>query len=259
MATEKRPVAIAEHVRVYYGTTLAVTEVSLAVHPGEILAFIGPSGCGKSTVLRCFNRLNDLVRTARVEGQIYLNGVPIYAPEVDPVAVRQRVGMVFQRPNPFPKSIFDNVAFGLRLGPRLPKGELTQRVEQSLRQAALWDEVKDKLHQNALSLSGGQQQRLCIARAIAVEPQLLLLDEPCSALDPLSTERIEALLRELKPRLAIVLVTHNLPQAVRVADQTAFFNVEAGCGRLVEWGPTPALFSQPVHRATAAYTRGQFG
>ncbi|NJK59137.1 MAG: phosphate ABC transporter ATP-binding protein [Oscillatoriales cyanobacterium SM2_1_8] len=253
------PVAIAENLRVSYGKTVAVTDVSLAAIPGEILAFVGPSGCGKSTVLRCFNRLNDLVAQARVEGQVYLHGVPIYAPEVDPVAVRQQVGMVFQRPNPFPKSIFDNVAFGLRLGRPLPKSELSQRVEQALRQAALWEEVKDKLHQSALTLSGGQQQRLCLARAIAVQPQLLLLDEPCSALDPLSTERIEHLLRELKPALAIVLVTHNLAQAVRVADKTAFFNVEAGCGRLVEWGPTATLFAQPVHPATAAYTRGQFG
>ncbi|MFQ3680536.1 MAG: phosphate ABC transporter ATP-binding protein [Pseudanabaenaceae cyanobacterium] len=259
MATEKVPVAIAENLRVTYGSTVAVTDVSLVVHPGEILAFVGPSGCGKSTVLRCFNRLNDLVPGARIEGQVYLHGNPIYGPMIDPVAIRQQVGMVFQRPNPFPKSIFDNVAFGLRLGSRLPKSELTQRVERALRQAALWDEVKDKLNQSALALSGGQQQRLCIARAIAVRPQLLLLDEPCSALDPLATERIEQLLRELKTDLAMVLVTHNLPQAVRVADQTAFFNVEAGCGRLVEWGPTATLFSQPVHPATAAYTRGQFG
>ncbi|MEM8709071.1 MAG: phosphate ABC transporter ATP-binding protein PstB, partial [Actinomycetota bacterium] len=222
---------------VYYADNRAVADVNLTVKEREITAFIGPSGCGKSTVLRCFNRMNDLIPIARVEGLVKYHGVDLYAPEVDPVAVRRRIGMVFQKPNPFPKSIFDNVAYGPRVGGM--KGNMDEIVESSLRRAGLWDEVKDRLDESALGMSGGQQQRLCIARAIAVNPDVLLMDEPCSALDPIATGRIEELMKEIQNDYTIVIVTHNMQQAARVSDRTAFFTAElddAGNrrGRLVE-------------------------
>jgi phosphate transport system ATP-binding protein len=247
----------------YYGDFRAVREVTLNVRKNEITAFIGPSGCGKTTVLRCFNRMNDLIPGARAEGTLNYHGVPLYGPGVDPVEVRRRIGMVFQKPNPFPKSIYDNIAFGPRvLG---MKKDLDGRVERSLQQAALWDEVKDRLKDNALGLSGGQQQRLCIARAIAVEPDVILMDEPASALDPISTSRIEDLIHDLKQQFTIVIVTHNMQQAARVADMTAFFSVEVredGTGRhgiLVEHAQTTKIFTNPSDKRTEDYVTGRFG
>jgi phosphate transport system ATP-binding protein len=246
--------------RLYYGQFLAVRDADIPIVPNQITAFIGPSGCGKSTVLRSLNRMNDFVSGFRLEGSVQFRGQDIYAPSVDPVAVRRSIGMVFQQPNPFATSIYKNVAFGLRLN-RF-KGNYDERVEQALRGAALWDEVKDKLHQSALSLSGGQQQRLCIARAIAVEPDLLLMDEPCSALDPIATRRIEELMLELKEKYTIAIVTHNLQQAQRVADRTAFLFVDTtGGGRtgyLIEYRPTAELFNDPRESHTKAYIRGEF-
>lgn len=215
-----------ENVSIYYGSFQAVRNVFLEIPKNKVVAFIGPSGCGKSTLLRCYNRLNDLIPGARVEGKITYQGVDLYDPKVDPVEVRRRIGMVFQKPNPFPKSIYENIAFGARINGY--KGDMDELVERSLRGAALWDEVKDKLKESGLSLSGGQQQRLCIARAIAIEPEVILMDEPCSALDPISTLRIEDLMHELKQKYTIIIVTHNMQQASRVADYTAFFNAEAG-------------------------------
>jgi len=246
--------------RLYYGQFLAVRDADIPIVPNQITAFIGPSGCGKSTVLRSLNRMNDFISGFRLEGSVHFRGQDIYAPSVDPVAVRRSIGMVFQQPNPFATSIYKNVAFGLRLN-RF-KGNYDERVEQALRGAALWDEVKDKLHQSALSLSGGQQQRLCIARAIAVEPDLLLMDEPCSALDPIATRRIEELMLELKEKYTIAIVTHNLQQAQRVADRTAFLFVDSsGGGRtgyLIEYRPTAELFNDPRESHTKAYIRGEF-
>ncbi|PSB15608.1 phosphate ABC transporter ATP-binding protein [Phormidesmis priestleyi ULC007] len=252
----------AKNVNVYYGKTLAVRDVSLDIPKHRVTAFIGPSGCGKSTLLRCFNRLNDLIPNARIQGKLTYQGVDLYARNTDPVAVRHRIGMVFQKPNPFPKSIFDNVAFGLRLNGYT--GNLDQIVETSLRSAALWNEVKDKLHQSGLSLSGGQQQRLCIARTIAVEPDVILMDEPCSALDPISALWIEKLIHELKQRFTIVIVTHNMQQASRVSDYTAFFNVESTAkgdryGTLVEYNHTQTIFNLPKQQATQEYISGRFG
>jgi phosphate transport system ATP-binding protein len=252
----------AEKVNVYYGSFLAVREVYMNIPKNQVTAFIGPSGCGKSTLLRCFNRLNDLIPGARVEGQILFNDMNLYDKQVDPVEVRRRIGMVFQKPNPFPKSIYENIAFGARINGF--RGNMDELVERSLRGAALWDEVKDKLKQSGLSLSGGQQQRLCIARAIAIEPEVILMDEPCSALDPRSTLRVEDLMHELKERYTIVIVTHNMQQASRVSDMTAFFNAEAteGGGRfgyLVEYAPTQAIFSNPTQEATKDYISGRFG
>jgi len=244
----------------YYGKFLAVRDSHLPIDKGKITAFIGPSGCGKSTALRCLNRMNDLVRGFRLEGHVHFHGQDIYHPKVDPVVVRRYIGMVFQQPNPFAMSIFNNVAFGLRLNRY--QGNLAERVEQALRSAALWDEVKDKLKQSGLSLSGGQQQRLCIARAIATEPEVLLMDEPCSALDPIATRRIEELMHELKQKYTIAVVTHNLQQAMRVADKTAFMYVDTSrggrTGYLVEYADTKALFEHPQEAYTKQYIRGEF-
>jgi phosphate transport system ATP-binding protein len=244
----------------YYGPFRAVRDVALTIKRGTITAFIGPSGCGKSTALRCLNRMNDLVRGFRLKGHVHFQGQDIYAPRVDPVAVRRHIGMVFQQPNPFAMSIYRNVAFGLRLNRY--RGDVDERVEHALRGAALWDEVKDKLHASGLSLSGGQQQRLCIARAIATEPSVLLMDEPCSALDPIATRRIEELMQELKKRYTIAIVTHNLQQAKRVADMTAFLYVDTSeggrTGYLVEYEPTQAIFEHPREKHTQEYIRGEF-
>jgi phosphate transport system ATP-binding protein len=245
--------------QLYYGEFLALRDVQLPISEGSITAFIGPSGCGKSTALRCLNRMNDLVRGFRFSGRVLLRGLDIYDEEIDPVAVRRNIGMVFQQPNPFAMSIYKNVAFGLKLN-RF-KGDIAARVEQALRGAALWDEVKDKLHKSGLALSGGQQQRLCIARAIATEPEVLLMDEPCSALDPIATRKIEDLMRDLKQRFTIVIVTHNMDQARRVADKTAFFYVDTRSGRtgyLVEYRTTAEIFDNPRESKTKEYVSGQF-
>ena len=246
--------------RLYYGNFLAVRDAHVPITPHQITAFIGPSGCGKSTVLRSLNRMNDFIPGFRLDGSVHFQGQDIYANDVDPVAVRRSIGMVFQQPNPFAMSIYANVAFGLKLN-RF-KGNYDERVEMALRGAALWDEVKDKLQSSGLSLSGGQQQRLCIARAIAVEPPLLLMDEPCSALDPIATRRVEDLMLELKERYTIAIVTHNLQQAQRVADRTAFFFVDTSAGGrtgyLIEYRPTGELFSDPHEERTKAYIRGEF-
>jgi phosphate transport system ATP-binding protein len=245
---------------IYYGEFKAVRDTHLEIKKGTITAFIGPSGCGKSTVLRCLNRMNDLVRGFRFEGRVHFRGTNIYDRTIDPVAVRRYIGMVFQQPNPFAMSIFRNVAFGLRLNGY--RGNLQEKVETALRGAAIWEEVKDKLHQSGLSLSGGQQQRLCIARAIATEPEVLLMDEPCSALDPVATRKIEDLMQELKKKFTIAIVTHNLQQARRVADKTAFLYVDtSGGGRtgyLVEHGDTRAIFENPQQKHTQEYIRGEF-
>jgi len=244
----------------YYGTFRAVRDTKIPIKRNSITAFIGPSGCGKSTVLRCLNRMNDLVRGFRFEGRVKYRGKDIYDPLIDPVAVRRYIGMVFQQPNPFATSIFNNVAFGLRINNY--KGNKTEKVEQALRRAALWDEVKDKLQQNALALSGGQQQRLCIARAVATDPEVLLMDEPCSALDPIATRKIEELMLELKKRYTIAIVTHNLQQAQRVADETGFLYVDtSGGGRtgyLVEFGDSKEMFANPKEQHTKEYIRGEF-
>jgi phosphate transport system ATP-binding protein len=251
-----------ENVSIFYGSFQAVRNVYLDIPKNKVVAFIGPSGCGKSTLLRCYNRLNDLIPGARVEGKITYQGIDLYDPKVDPVEVRRRIGMVFQRPNPFPKSIYENIAFGARVNGY--KGDMDELVERSLRGAALWDEVKDKLKQSGLSLSGGQQQRLCIARTIAIEPEVILMDEPCSALDPISTLRVEDLMHELKQRFTIIIVTHNMQQASRVADLTGFFNAEAGeggsrFGYLVEYDRTENIFNSPKEQATQDYVSGRFG
>jgi phosphate transport system ATP-binding protein len=249
---------------VYYGSFRAVREVNLKIRPHEITAFIGPSGCGKSTVLRCFNRMNDTIPGARIEGSVRYHGVDLYGPTVSATQVRRHIGMVFQKPNPFPKSIFDNVAYGPRIA-QTSKSDLDGIVEQSLRGAALWDEVKDRLKSSALGLSGGQQQRLCIARALAVEPEVILMDEPCSALDPIATARIEELMEEIKSRYTIVIVTHNMQQAARVSDRTGFFTTEVSesgdrrTGVLVEYGRTTRIFSNPTDQRTEAYVTGRFG
>jgi phosphate transport system ATP-binding protein len=252
-----------QDVTVSYDGDPAISNVSIKIHKNLVTALIGPSGCGKSTFIRCFNRMNDLIPSARVDGRIDYHGADLYGPSVDPVEVRTRIGMVFQKPNPFPKSIYDNVAFGPRvLG--MTKG-LSDRVRQALEQAALWDEVKGRLKRNALSLSGGQQQRLCIARALAVEPEVILMDEPASALDPIATTRIEDLMHGLKENYTIVIVTHNMQQAARVADMTAFFSVEptatgdARTGILVEYDSTKKIFTQPADKRTEDYVTGRFG
>ena len=246
----------------YYGKTRAIEDISMTVEPRSVTAFIGPSGCGKSTLLRSLNRMHEVIPGARVEGKVLLDDVDLYAPGVDPVAVRRTIGMVFQRPNPFPTmSIFENVAAGLRLNGVKHKGDLTGIVEQSLRGANLWNEVKDRLNKPGGGLSGGQQQRLCIARAIAVSPEVLLMDEPCSALDPISTLAIEDLIAQLKAEYTIVIVTHNMQQAARVSDRTAFFNI-AGTGqpgKLIEIDDTPRIFANPSQRATEDYITGRFG
>src|SRR5689334_13214860 len=255
----------AEKVSCYYGAFRAVTDVSLNIYEHEITAFIGPSGCGKTTVLRTLNRMNDLVEGARVEGDVRYRGASLYGRDVSPIAVRRRIGMVFQKPNPFPKSIYDNVAYGPRINGEHNKQRLDEIVEHSLRQAALWDEVKNRLKASGLSLSGGQAQRLCIARTIAVEPDVVLMDEPASALDPIATLAIEDLIRELKRNYTIVIVTHNMQQATRVSDRTAFFSVltdsksDTRTGILVEHGPTQQIFEDPHDNRTQAYVTGRIG
>jgi len=246
--------------RLFYGEFLALRDVAIPIQRNTITSFIGPSGCGKSTALRSLNRMNDLVRGFRFDGHVHLNGQDVYHPTVDPVAVRRKIGMVFQQPNPFAMSIQKNVAFGLKLNGF--KGDVHAKVEQALRDAAIWDEVKDKLKKSGLSLSGGQQQRLCIARAIATQPEILLMDEPCSALDPIATRKIEELMDELKKHFTIVIVTHNMDQARRVADCTAFFYVDTTqggrTGYLVEYAPTEVIFDQPRESLTKQYVAGQF-
>ncbi len=255
-------------VNIFYGNYHAVKDVSMNIERKKITAYIGPSGCGKSTVLRAINRMNDLVPGARVEGEVLYHGRNLYAPDVDPVEVRRRIGMVFQKPNPFPKSIFDNVAYGPRLLGVKDKKVLGEIVEMSLKQAVLWDEVKNDLNKSGMALSGGQQQRLCIARAIAVEPDIILMDEPCSALDPIATQRIEDLMKQLVENYTIVIVTHNMQQAMRVSDYTAFFYIrkqetsdgkETRWGELVEYAPTRQLFDQPEQEETSDYISGRFG
>ncbi|MGH2709942.1 MAG: phosphate ABC transporter ATP-binding protein PstB [Actinomycetota bacterium] len=247
---------------VHYDGFRAVRDVTLPIQENQITALIGPSGCGKTTMLRCFNRMNDLIEGARVEGKILYHGVDLYDSKVDPVEVRRRVGMVFQKPNPFPKSVYDNIAFGPKIAGF--KGNMDELVERSLRRAALWDEVKDKLKESAMSLSGGQQQRLCIARAIAVQPDVILMDEPCSALDPIATLRIEELMQELVADYTIIIVTHNMQQAARVSDRTAFFTVDVRedgmrTGVLVEYDRTETIFTNPGEKRTEDYVTGRFG
>ena len=253
-----------ESVSVFYGSFRAVRDVSMPVRRHEITAMIGPSGCGKSTVLRSLNRMNDLIVGARVEGRITYSGIDLYGENVDPVEVRRHIGMVFQKPNPFPKSIYENVTYGPKIA-GVPKSEFAELVESSLRKAALWDEVKDRLKDSALGLSGGQQQRLCIARAIATKPDVLLMDEPCSALDPIATGRIEELMAEIKDEYSIIIVTHNMQQAARVSDRTAFFTTEIDStserrtGMLVEYDLTEKMFSSPSDERTENYVTGRFG
>jgi phosphate transport system ATP-binding protein len=245
-----------DHVDFFYGASHALHDVSLQILEKKVTAFIGPSGCGKSTLLRCFNRMNDLIDGTRVaNGSIRIRGVDIYRRDVDPIELRKRVGMVFQKSNPFPKSIYENITYGLRLQGVRNKARLDEVVEKSLRGAALWDEVKDRLHASGLGLSGGQQQRLCIARAIAVEPEIILMDEPCSALDPIATAKVEELINELKSRFTIVIVTHNMQQAARCSDKTAFFYL----GRLIEYADTQTIFMNPSNPQTEAYVSGRFG
>jgi phosphate transport system ATP-binding protein len=258
-------VLTAKDLSVFYGEFRAVRDVNLEIRRGEITAFIGPSGCGKSTVLRCFNRMNDLIPGARVDGAVEYHGIDLYGAEADAGEVRRRIGMVFQRPNPFPKSIYDNVAYGPRVNGIRKKSELDAIVEKSLIGAALWDEVKDRLDASAMGISGGQQQRLCIARSIAIEPEVLLMDEPCSALDPIATARIEDLMQEIKQQYTIVIVTHNMQQAGRVSDSTGFFTTEVNSesdrrtGVLVEFNSTQKIFSRPDDSRTEAYITGRFG
>jgi phosphate transport system ATP-binding protein len=261
-AAAQEPALRTENLNVYYGSSLAVRQVNLDIPKNKVVAFIGPSGCGKSTVLRCFNRMNDLIPGARISGTISFHGENLYAKTVDPVELRRRIGMVFQKPNPFPKSIYDNIAFGARINGY--KGDMEELVETSLRRAAIWDEVKDKLRESGLALSGGQQQRLCIARAIAIAPEIILMDEPCSALDPISTLKVEELIHELKQQYTIVIVTHNMQQASRVSDLTAFYNAEAleggsKVGYLVEYDRTTSIFHNPAEKATQDYVSGRFG
>jgi len=240
----------------FYGQTQALTDITINLHANLVTAFIGPSGCGKSTFLRTLNRMNDIIPAARVEGSVTIDGENIYGPGTDVVDLRKRVGMVFQKSNPFPKSIFENVAYGLRInGMATSRGDLEGRVEERLKAAAIWDEVKDRLETSALALSGGQQQRLCIARALAIQPQILLMDEPASALDPIATQRIEELVYQLKRDYTIIIVTHNMQQAARVSDSTAFFWL----GRLVESGPTEKIFTNPAEKLTEDYVTGRFG
>ncbi len=250
-----------ENLAVFYREFKAITDVNLPIYAQQITAIIGPSGCGKSTLLRALNRMNDLVSGSHVEGQVYLDEQPVYEPNVDVVDIRRRIGMVFQRPNPFPKSIYDNVAYGPRLYGVHKRSELDALVEKSLQQAALWDEVKDKLHQSGLSLSGGQQQRLCIARAIAVEPEVILMDEPAAALDPISTLRIEELMHDIVKEYTIVIVTHNMQQAARVSDYTAMMMLKdkTRAGTVIEFGQTHLMFTNPKDKRTEDYVTGRFG
>jgi len=250
-----RPKMETRDLTIRYGGKPAVKAISLRLPERQVMALIGPSGCGKSTYLRALNRMNELIPSASFGGEILLDGKDVYDGHLDAVELRRRVGMVFQKSNPFPKSIFENVAYGMRVGQTAPREEIAERVERSLGAAALWDEVKDRLHESALGLSGGQQQRLCIARALAVEPEVLLMDEPASALDPIATAKIEDLIHQLKARYTIVIVTHNMQQAARVSDETAFFYM----GELVEVGPTERIFTNPEERRTEDYVTGKFG
>ena len=260
---ERREVVFSvDDLSIFYGDFRAVRNITLPIRKNEITALIGPSGCGKTTFLRCLNRMNDLVDTAHITGTVRYHGVDLYGPEVDPVEVRRRIGMVFQKPNPFPKSIYDNIAFGPKIAGY--KGDMDELVERSLQRAALWDEVKDKLKQSGMALSGGQQQRLCIARTIATAPDVILMDEPCSALDPIATARVEDLMQELVEDYTIVIVTHNMQQAARVSDRTAFFTVEVGeegqrTGTVVEFDRTETIFTNPNDQRTEDYVTGRFG
>ncbi len=260
-ARHKRHMVSIRNLDLFYGDFQALEDINVDVQHRQITAFIGPSGCGKSSVLRAINRMNDLIKGARSEGQVLLDGEDVYSPGYDVVELRKRVGMVFQRPNPFPKSIYDNVAYGPRIFGVRDRGALDKVVEESLVRAALWDEVKGKLKQSALALSGGQQQRLCIARVLAVEPEAILLDEPCAALDPIATQRIEDLLQDLKKTYTIVIVTHNMQQAARLSDYTAFFMIEnqGEPGKIVEFGPTNVIFTTPEDERTERYITGRFG
>jgi phosphate transport system ATP-binding protein len=249
----REPALEAQDLSVYYGEKQAVKHIDLQVPRNQVVALIGPSGCGKSTLLRCFNRMNDLIGAARVSGRVEFHGQNLYGSEIDPVEVRRRIGMVFQKPNPFPKSIYDNVAFGPRVNGI--GGDMDRLVEESLKRAALWDEVSDRLNDSAYALSGGQQQRLCIARTLAVRPEIVLMDEPASALDPIATQRIEELIYELKKEYTIVIVTHNMQQAARISDFTAFLYM----GELIEYGPTERIFTNPREEQTEAYVTGRFG
>jgi phosphate transport system ATP-binding protein len=249
----RAPALEAKNLSVFYGEKQAVKDVSLVVPPNQVVALIGPSGCGKSTLLRCFNRMNDLVLGTRIEGEVLFHGQNLYDKEVDPVEVRRRIGMVFQKPNPFPKSVYENAAFGPRV--QGYKGDMDALVEDSLRSAALWEEVSDRLGESAYNLSGGQQQRLCIARTLAVKPEIVLMDEPASALDPIATQKIEDLIWELKERYTIVIVTHNMQQAARISDYTAFLYM----GELIEYGPTDTIFTNPKEERTESYVTGRFG
>jgi phosphate transport system ATP-binding protein len=255
MVTLTRAKISSSDLSVFYGSSPAVQNVTLEVPENRVMALIGPSGCGKSTYLRSLNRMNDIIPNVRVTGEVVLDGHNIYAPGVDVIDVRRRVGMVFQKSNPFPKSIFENVAYGLRINGITKKKIIERQVEKSLSDAALWDEVKDRLHSSALEMSGGQQQRLCIARALAIEPEVVLMDEPASALDPIATQKIEELIHDLKKRYTIVIVTHNMQQAARVSDYTAFFYL----GELVETGETDLIFTKPVKKQTEDYITGRFG
>ncbi len=256
--TIKDPAIRVRNLNVWYGDSLAIRDVNIDIPHHKITALIGPSGCGKSTLLRSLNRMNELIPSARTEGEVLVKHRNVYDPEVDPVVVRRHIGMVFQKPNPFPKSIYENVAWGLRINGY--EGNLDELVEEALRGAALWNEVKDKLKENGLSLSGGQQQRLCIARAIAIKPQIILMDEPCSALDPIATLKIEDLMRELQKKYAIVIVTHNMQQAARVSDYTAFLMTDTDrAGMIVEYGLTNQIFTNPKDKRTQDYVSGRFG
>jgi phosphate transport system ATP-binding protein len=255
-AASARPLIEIEHLDFFYGASQALTDITLNLEHHKVTALIGPSGCGKSTLLRCLNRMNDLIEGTRIgRGSIKIHGVDINQPDVDVIELRKRVGMVFQKSNPFPKSIYENITYGLRLQGLKDKARLDEIVEKSLRGAALWDEVKDRLKESAIGLSGGQQQRLCIARAIAVEPEVILMDEPCSALDPVATAKIEELIQELRTRFSIVIVTHNMQQAARCSDRTAFFYL----GRLIEYADTRDIFTNPANPQTEAYVSGRFG
>jgi phosphate transport system ATP-binding protein len=254
-AGETRPIIKVDRLSLYYGAAQALKEISLSINEKLVTAFIGPSGCGKSTLLRCFNRMNDLIDSVHIEGAVEIEGQNIYGKDIDAIELRKRVGMVFQKSNPFPKSIYDNIAYGLRLHGKNRKSELDEVVERSLRQAALWDEVKDRLHSSGLGLSGGQQQRLCIARAIAIQPEIILMDEPASALDPIATAKIEELILDLKKDFTIVIVTHNMQQAARISDRTAFFYL----GELIEYDTTLKIFTNPSKKQTEDYVTGRFG
>ncbi len=255
MVTETDPIIQVRNLDFFYGEFKALKNVSLDIEPRRVTALIGPSGCGKSTFLRLLNRMNDLIPGTRVEGEVIFDGLDLYGPDVDPVDIRRRIGMVFQKPNPFPKTIYNNIAYGPRLHGLRDRDRLDELVVNSLKAAALWDETKDILHHSALELSGGQQQRLCLARALAMEPEVLLMDEPTSALDPIATARIEELVQELKNKYTVIIVTHNLQQAARVSDQTAFFYL----GELIETGVTEKIFTRPDEKRTEAYITGRFG